>query len=129
MHLFSDGIISANEEAEDVTSSRSSVGVYKVTGNLGLNSDGVWAIEIPQDQNGNRLRFVDVKTATDGTITVSVFKRKFDIDTAMVVAGDPMDIPADRSLDLRLDMPKESFSQPQDERSRRGNKGNGTGKR
>lgn len=108
VRLFSDGTSSANEEAEGVTSSRSAVGVYKVKGSLGLNSDGVWTIEIPQDQNGNRLCFVDVKTDKTGTITVSVFKRKFDIDTAMVVAGDPMDIPADRGLDLRLDMPEDS---------------------
>lgn len=108
VRLFNDGTSSANEEAEGVTSSRVSVGLYEVKGSLGLNSDGVWTIEIPQDQNGNRLCFVDVKTAKDGIIKVSVFKRKFDIDTAMVVAGDPMDIPADRGLDLRLEMPEDS---------------------
>ena len=106
--LFTDGTCKANEEAEGVTASRESVGVYKVNGSLGLNSDGIWTIEIPQDLNGNRLCFVDVKTTKTGVITLSVFKRRFDIDTAMVVAGDPMDIPDGRWLDLRLDMPADS---------------------
>lgn len=106
--LFTDGTCEANEEAEGVTASRESVGVYKVNGSLGLNSDGIWTIEIPQDLNGNRLCFVDVKTTKKGVITLSVFKRRFDIDTAMVVAGEPMDIPDGRWLDLRLDMPADS---------------------
>lgn len=106
--LFTDGTCKANEEAEGVTASRESVGVYKVNGSLGLNSDGIWTIEIPQDLNGNRLCFVDVKTTKTGVITLSIFKRRFDIDTAMVVAGDPMDIPDGRWLDLRLDMPADS---------------------
>ncbi|WP_312670838.1 phage tail protein [Pseudescherichia sp.] len=106
--LFTDGTCEANEEAEGVTATRASVGVYKVTGSAGLNSDGIWTIEIPQDLNGNRLCFVDVKTTKSGVITLSVFRRRFDIDTAMVVAGEPMDIPDGRWLDLRLDMPANS---------------------
>ncbi|WP_313105203.1 phage tail fiber protein [Pseudescherichia vulneris] len=106
--LFTDGSCEANEEAEGVTATRASVGVYKVTGSAGLNSDGIWTIEIPQDLNGNRLCFVDVYTTKSGVITLSVFKRRFDIDTAMVVAGEPMDIPDGRWLDLRLDMPANS---------------------
>lgn len=105
--LFSDGSCETNEESEGVTTKRVSTGVYKVIGSMGLNSDGIWTIEIPQDLNGNRLCFVDVKTSK-GVVTVSVFKRRFDLDTAMVVAGDPMDIPEGRWLDLRLDMPSDS---------------------
>ncbi len=105
--LFSDGTCETNEESEGVTTKRVSTGVYKVSGSMGLNSDGIWTIEIPQDLNGNRLCFVDVKTSK-GVVTVSVFKRRFDLDTAMVVAGDPMDIPDGRWLDLRLDMPSDS---------------------
>ena len=105
--LFSDGSCETNEESEGVTTKRVSTGVYKVSGSMGLNSDGIWTIEIPQDLNGNRLCFVDVKTSK-GIVTVSVFKRRFDLDTAMVVAGEPMDIPDGRWLDLRLDMPSDS---------------------
>ena len=36
---------------------------------------------------------------------MKVSKRRFDIDTAAIVAGEPMDIPAGRWIDLRLEMP------------------------
>jgi len=102
------GVAAVNLEAEGVTAERVGTGVYKVRGALGLHSDG-WTIEIPQDANGNRLCFVETGVAADGVMTVSVFKRRFDIDTAMIVAGDPMDIPAGRWVDLRLEMPADSI--------------------
>ncbi|MFP8658396.1 phage tail protein [Enterobacter kobei] len=106
--LYGTGMVECNEEAEGVTASREAKGVYRVMGSLGLNSKG-WTVEIPQDINGNFLCFVDIKTADDGALTVSVFRRRFDIETAMVVAGDPMDIPGERWIDLRLDMPQNSI--------------------
>ncbi|MEE4407813.1 MULTISPECIES: phage tail fiber protein [unclassified Serratia (in: enterobacteria)] len=81
-----------------------SIEVYKVTGSLGFAEEG-WNIEVPQDVNGNRLCFVETSTGKDGTIYVKVSKRRFDIDTAAILAGDPMDIPAGRWIDLRLEMP------------------------
>ena len=60
---------------------------------------------MPQDVNGNRLCFVESSTGKDGTIYVKVSKRRFDIDTAAIVAGDPIDIPDGRWIDLRLEMP------------------------
>ena len=105
--LYGTGLIECNEEAEGVTASREAEGVYRVTGSCGLHPEG-WTVEIPQDINGNFLCFVDIKTADDGELTVSVFRRRFDIKTAMVVAGDPMDIPGERWIDLRLDMPENS---------------------
>ncbi|MFW1003600.1 phage tail protein [Cronobacter sakazakii] len=102
------GVAAVNLEAEGVTAERVDTGVYRVSGAFGLHPDG-WAIEIPQDNNGNRLCFVETDVAADGVITVSVFKRRFDIDTAMIVAGDPMDIPPGRWIDLRLEMPVDSI--------------------
>ena len=102
------GCAAVNHEAEGVTAEKVSTGVYKVHGSLGFHSDG-WTIEIPQDTNGNRLCFVETDVVDDGVITVSVFKRRFDIDTAMIVAGDPMDIPEGRWIDLRLEMPADSI--------------------
>jgi len=102
------GVAAVNLEAEGVTVERVDTGVYKVRGALGLHSDG-WTIEIPQDSNGNRLCFVETGVAADGVMTVSVFKRRFDIDTAMIVAGEPMDIPEGRWIDLRLEMPADSI--------------------
>ncbi|WP_419792754.1 hypothetical protein ACN09C_20315 [Serratia fonticola] len=98
------GLAAVNGEAAGVTAERLSVGVYKVTGSLGFALEG-WNIEVPQDVNGNRLCFVATEAAEDGTITVRVSKRRFDIDTAAIVAGEPMDIPEGRWIDLRLEMP------------------------
>ncbi|CAI2538090.1 prophage tail fiber N-terminal domain-containing protein [Serratia liquefaciens] len=97
------GCAAVNKEAEGVSAERVSVGVYKVTGSLGFAEEG-WNIEVPQDVNGNRLCFVETSTGKDGTIYVKVSKRRFDIDTAAIVAGDPMDIPNGRWIDLRLEM-------------------------
>ncbi|CAI2469121.1 prophage tail fiber N-terminal domain-containing protein [Serratia liquefaciens] len=98
------GLAAVNDEAVGVNAERQGVGVYTVTGSLGLAKEG-WTIEVPQDVNGNRLCFVETDTAEDGTITVKVSKRRFDIDTAAIVAGDPIDIPDGRWIDLRLEMP------------------------
>lgn len=98
------GNVAVNSEAAGVTADRVSVGVYKITGSLGFAEEG-WSIEVPQDVNGNRLCFVETSTGKDGTIYVKVSKRRFDIDTAAIVAGDPMDIPDGRWIDLRLEMP------------------------
>lgn len=98
------GSVAVNSEAEGVSAERVSIGVYKVTGAVGFAEEG-WNIEVPQDVNGNRLCFVETSTGKDGTIYVKVSKRRFDIDTAAIVAGDPMDIPDGRWIDLRLEMP------------------------
>lgn len=98
------GLAAVNSEAAGVTAERVSVGVYQVTGSLGFALEG-WNIEVPQDVNGNRLCFVATEVDEDGKITVKVSKRRFDIDTAAIVAGEPMDIPEGRWIDLRLEMP------------------------
>ncbi|MDW7733811.1 phage tail protein [Serratia marcescens] len=100
------GCVAVNGEAAGVSAERVSVGIYKITGALGLAKEG-WSIEVPQDVNGNRLCFVKASTAKDGTITVNVSKRRFDIDAAAIVDGEPIDIPDGRWIDLRLEMPKE----------------------
>ncbi|HGG8724386.1 TPA: phage tail protein [Enterobacter cloacae] len=106
--LYGSGEIECNDEAEGVAASREAAGVYRVTGSCGLNSEG-WTVEIPQDINGNFLCFVDITTEDDGVLTVSVFRRRFDVETAMIIAGDPMDIPEGRWIDLRLEMPEDSI--------------------
>lgn len=98
------GLVSVNAEAEGVTAERISTGVYLVKGAVGMADEG-WTLEVPQDINGNRLCFVELSTDKEGVIKVSVFKRRFDVDSAMIVAGEPMDIPEGRWIDLRLQMP------------------------
>ncbi|MCC4107078.1 phage tail fiber protein [Serratia ureilytica] len=102
--FMSSGHVAVNDEAVGVSAERVSVGVYKVTGALGFAEEG-WTIEVPQDVNGNRLCFVETATDNDGVITVKISKRRFDIDTATIVAGEAMDIPEGRWIDLRLEMP------------------------
>ncbi|OKB67079.1 hypothetical protein BHU62_08465 [Serratia marcescens] len=98
------GCVAVNGEAAGVSAERISTGVYQLNGSLGLAEEG-WTIEVPQDVNGNRLCFVETATDSDGVITVKVSKRRFDIDTAAIVAGEAMDIPEGRWIDLRLAMP------------------------
>lgn len=114
--LYGDGISNLNDESQGVTTERIDLGVYEVKGSLCFAEEG-WNIEVPQDVNGNRLCFVATEAAEDGTITVKVSKRRFDIDTAAIVAGEPMDIPEGRWIDLRLEMPpvEEVQSEPEPE--------------
>ncbi|BEM54482.1 hypothetical protein SMTE5_31090 [Serratia marcescens] len=97
------GVAAINPEAAGVTAEKLTTGVYRLTGARGFAKEG-WTFEIPQDGNGNRLCFVETETDDDGVVTVRVSKRRFDADTAMVIAGEPMDIPAGRWIDLRLDV-------------------------
>ena len=106
--LYGTGEVECNDEAEGVTASREGEGEYRVMGSSGLNPEG-WTVEIPQDINGNFLCFVNITTAEDSVLTVSVFRRRFDVETAMIIAGAPMDIPEGRWIDLRLQMPADSL--------------------
>ncbi|OMQ22254.1 pyocin knob domain-containing protein [Serratia oryzae] len=98
------GVGAVNGEAAGVSAQRLATGIYQITGSLGLATEG-WQIEIPQDTNGNRLVFASTEVDEDGTIRVYTHKRRFDPESAMVVAGEPMDIPEGRWIDLRLSMP------------------------
>lgn len=101
------GLVSVNAEADGVSAQRIDTGIYRVTGAIGLSEEG-WTIEAPQDVNGNRLCFIATEKDSDGALVVQVSSRRFDINTAMIVAGDPMDIPDGRWIDLRLQMPEDS---------------------
>lgn len=108
------GVSAINPEAEGVEAKKVSEGVYFITGSLGLAKDG-WTVEVPQDVNGNRLLFVETEEGVSGGVTVRTFKRRFDMDSAMIVAGEPMDIPDGRWIDIRLQMPKSIDVIPQPE--------------
>ncbi|HEM7947884.1 TPA: hypothetical protein U2L40_001459 [Citrobacter koseri] len=107
--LYSDGSSVLNDESEGVTSERIDTGTYHVYGTKGLNTDG-WTIEIPQDINGNRLCFVSTDYDEEkGVLVINTYTRKFDYETAMIVAGEAIDIPADRWIDLRVEMSVDSI--------------------
>lgn len=100
------GLASVNAEAEGVSAEKLATGVYRITGSLGLALEG-WTIEGPQDNNGNRLCFIENEMDGDALI-IRVSSRRFDINTAIIIANEPMDIPSGRWIDLRLEMPEDS---------------------
>ncbi|NIF20566.1 pyocin knob domain-containing protein [Candidatus Pantoea multigeneris] len=95
-----------NDEAEGVTVECVDVGLYHIAGTAGLYPDG-WTLEIPQDENGNRLCYASL-SYQEGVVILNVAKRKFDVDSAMIVAGDPVDVPDGRWIDVRVAMPGDS---------------------
>ncbi|UEW68502.1 hypothetical protein phiW14_00062 [Klebsiella phage phiW14] len=98
---------SVNDEAEGAVVSKIGTGKYSISGTTGLYPDG-WQIEVPKDVNGNRLCFVEV-SYVDGLILINSFKPKLDLETGGIKAGDPIDIPIGRWVDVRVCMPDDSI--------------------
>ncbi|WP_446651726.1 phage tail fiber protein, partial [Atlantibacter hermannii] len=86
----------------------------------GFNSDAGWGgvdggIELPTDKNKLPLVWVDYEVEADGSILLKTYHRthltaprfaRNEIDG--VSDGDPVDIPAGRCIDLRVEMPVNS---------------------
>lgn len=102
--LFSD-YIECNDEAQqqEITFEKLGVGDYLIKGSTGFAQNG-WYIETPKDANGNVLFSVIYTTLESGDISVKTYKKKFDLETASIVADleQPVDITAGRWIDLRL---------------------------
>ena len=98
---------SVNDEAEGAVVSKIGTGKYSISGTTGLYPDG-WQIEVPKDVNGNRLCFVEV-SFVDGLILINSFKPKLDLETGGIKAGDAIDIPIGRWVDVRVGMPDDSI--------------------
>lgn len=104
VRLYADKVELINEAVgQDITFEKLGVGNYLVKNTTGLRDDG-WYIETPRDNNGNILVFVEFTQLENKDISVKTYKKKFDIDTASIVADhdNPMDIPTDRWIDLRF---------------------------
>lgn len=116
--LRGDGTAELNKEAEGVKSERIDTGVYKVSGVLGFNSDPAWGgvdggFTIPSNNNGLPLLWVDFKVLDTGDIIIKTFHREhtgvpeFARNIVEGVADmDPVDIPAGRWIDMRVEMPE-----------------------
>ncbi|WP_447878924.1 phage tail fiber protein, partial [Serratia fonticola] len=115
--LFGDGESELNDESQGVTTERVSEGVYRVSGTLGFNSDGAWGgssggIGLPKDVNDLPLIWVDYEVDETGDLLIKTFHRvnstapKFaqNVKTGYK-EGQPIDIPAGRWIDLRVEMP------------------------
>ena len=118
--VYSDGSAELNAESAGVTVERLETGVYCISGVLGFNSDAGWGgvdggIELPTDKNKLPLVWVDYEVEADGSILLKTYHRthptaprfaRNEIDG--VSDGDPVDIPAGRCIDLRVEMPVNS---------------------
>lgn len=119
--LYSDGNIETNSESEGVISERESVGVYRISGVLGMNSDGAWGgidggFEVPTDRNGQRLVWLDYEVEADGSILVKTYHRTYPDAPAFArnikdgyEEGAPIDIPSDQFISVRVEMPQDSI--------------------
>lgn len=112
-----DGSFEANIQAEGAFVERIDIGVYKISGVLGFNSDPSWGgvgggYSIPQNGNGLPLLWVDYDVSATGDITLRTYHRehvnvpKFAMNRIDGIAdGDPIDIPVGRWVDIRVQMP------------------------
>jgi hypothetical protein len=115
--LFGTGESELNDESQGVTTERVSEGVYSVSGTLGFNSDGAWGgakggIGLPKDVNDLPLVWVDYEVDEFGDLLIKTFHRlnstapKFAQNVKVgYKEGQPIDIPAGRWIDLRVEMP------------------------
>ncbi|WP_425085987.1 hypothetical protein [Yersinia intermedia] len=116
--LFGNGMSETNPESEGAMSERISEGVYKISGVLGFNSDESWGgpdggIEIPLDKNKQALIWVDYKVTSDGDLLIKTYHRTHPLSPEFArniidgyEDGQPIDIPAGRFIDLRVQMPE-----------------------
>lgn len=106
------GCGTANAEAEGITLTRLDVGVYVLTGSAGLASEG-WQLLPPMDPGGmGDLGVVEAEQTADGELTIRLFKRKYMLSDEGVIVktkGEPMDVPVNSWIDVRLDMPDDSI--------------------
>ncbi|HII3246662.1 TPA: hypothetical protein ACY3HP_003123 [Enterobacter kobei] len=106
------GCGTANAEAEGITISRLDVGVYMLTGSAGLASSG-WQLLPPIDPSGmGKLGVVEAEQTDSGELTIRLFKRKYilsDEGEVIKTKGEPIDVPANSWIDVRLDMPADSI--------------------
>lgn len=110
-----------NEESEGVSVTRVGVGEYLVSGCLGLNSDLAWGgvdggFEVPKDRNGQNKIWVDYNVNEDGSILVKTYHREYKDAPEFArnkkdgfEDGQPIDIPYDSFLSIRVEMPDDSI--------------------
>jgi len=106
------GCGTANAEAEGINISRLDVGIYLLTGSAGLASEG-WQLLPPMDPAGmGELGIVEAEQTESGGLTIRLFRRKYMLTESgemMKTKGEPIDVPANSWIDIRLDMPEDSI--------------------
>lgn len=119
--IYEDGSFKTNEESEGCFVSRVSEGQYLISGCIGLNADAAWGgidggFEIPLDRNKQPRIWLDYDVNPDGSVLVKTYHRthpsapKFARNEREGIAdGDPVDIPADSFISVRVEMPADSI--------------------
>lgn len=108
LRLFADGSIEEPVQQTGAEVTRATTGTYRIANTLGLAATG-WQIEVPRDHNGNIL--CHVETAWDGDVlTVSVSQPVW--NEGRWIAGDAIDVPDGRWIDVRLHEPQDASVAP-----------------
>ncbi|EPW4202599.1 phage tail protein [Enterobacter hormaechei] len=119
--LFADGSFETNDESEGCTVTRMKAGEYLIEGCMGMNSDAAWGgidggFDIPKDRNGQALIWLDYEVSADGSVLVKTYHRTHPDAPAFarnelegVGDGDPVDIPRDQFVSVRVEMPADSL--------------------
>lgn len=118
--IFTGGKYETNDESEGVTVTRLDVGQYLIEGCKALNSDAAWGgidggFEIPTDRNKQPMIWLDYEVNADGSVLVKTYHRTHPDAPAFarnerddVSNGDPVDIPRDQFVSVRVEMPDDS---------------------
>ncbi|HBH6933659.1 TPA: hypothetical protein KUN31_003061 [Enterobacter cloacae] len=119
--LFADGYFETNDESEGCTVTRLAVGEYLVEGCEGMNSDAAWGgidggFDIPTDRNKQPLIWLDYEVHADGSVLVKTYHRTHPAapefarnELQCINDGDPIDIPSDQFVSVRVQMPQDSI--------------------
>lgn len=121
VQIFSNGAYQTNDESEGCTVTRLATGQYLVEGCQWLNSDAAWGgidggFDIPTDRNKQPLIWLDYEINADGSILVKTYHRthpdapefaRNEVDG--LNNGDPVDIPRDQFVSVRVEMPADSL--------------------
>ncbi|WP_413499171.1 phage tail protein [Buttiauxella gaviniae] len=119
--VFANGKAETNDESEGVTVTHQGIGEYLIEGCMGLNADAAWGgidggFDIPTDRNKQPLIWLDYEVNEGGSVLVKTYHRTY--PDAPVFArnvregfagGDPIDIPADQFVSVRVEMPQNSI--------------------
>ncbi|EMV2318320.1 phage tail protein [Escherichia coli] len=119
--IFMNGEYHTNDESEGCTVTRLAVGEYLVEGCEGMNSDAAWGgidggFDIPTDRNKQPLIWLDYEVNADGSVLVKTYHRTHPEAPAFarnelqgINDGDPVDIPRDQFVSVRVEMPADSL--------------------
>ncbi|WP_368770464.1 phage tail protein [Enterobacter cloacae] len=119
--VFTDGAYQTNDESEGCTVTRLAIGEYLIEGCEGLNSDAAWGgidggFDIPTDRNKQPLIWLDYEVLADGSVLVKTYHRTHPAapefarnELQDISDGDPIDIPSDQFVSVRVQMPQDSI--------------------